>query len=229
MKDQLKIETKSVKHTFSNEEEKQLGGDLARTIAAARGIEAEFDQVKASYKAKTSEAEARIDSLSTALMNGFEMRQLPCVVRYRPEDKLKDYYLESEAKEHAKDFPNGCTIVLTEAMTRDDFQADLLLAESKFDAREEIQLFQPTETDNGLLVVGRFAGKWFTALRVKIGKLELSERLDSEQRSFKQRADAIKLAVKRVKEWAKDNLRDHAKGFDANFDAVIEAHKEREE
>jgi len=231
-----KIETKSVKHTFTPEERDQLGGDLARCVGSIRSIEAEFDQVKAGYKAKTAEAASRVESLSTALVNGFEMRNKRCVVAYRPQERQKDYLLEADVLKMkiAESAVPGFVVelagvVLTEPMTAEDFQAELIMAESKFDTREEITLFPPTERDRGVLVVGRFAGVWFSALRVNIGKLSLEERLDSEQRSFKKRADAVSHAVKRVKEWLKTNLKDHAKGFETSFDAVVDAHKEREE
>ena len=234
MAESQKIEIKSVKHTFTPEERNNLGGDLARSIAGLRGIESEFDQVKASYKAKTAEQEARIDNFSTCLMNGFEMRLSKCVVVYNPKARQKHYFLETdwnafeEARKNGK--ANGeLAPVLTEEMTRDDFQSELIQAESKFDNREEIQLFQPTESDSGVLIVGRFASKWFSALRVRIGKLTMEERLDSEQRSFKHRPDAIAHAVKRVKEWSKEHLKEHAKGFEDSFKAVVEAHKERSE
>lgn len=221
-----KTEIKNVRHNYTHEELEQLGGDLARAFSALRGVETEFDQVKASYKSKTAEAEARIDRLSTNRMNGFEMRELPCFVVFRPRDKEKDYYTtEAAANKPSKDIPP----VLTERMTNNDFQQELIQAESKFDAREEIPLFKPAEGDRGILVVGRLAGKWFSALRVKIGKLELDERLDAEQKCFKKRPDAVTTAVDRVNIWAKQNLKDLASGFQDSFKAVAEAHKERAE
>lgn len=226
-----KVEVKNVKHIFTEPERNQIGGDLARAIAGLRGTQAEFDQVKASYKARTTESEARIDNLSTSLMNGFDMRNEKCVVIYRPQDRKKDYYLERDWKEWT-DAATGEFIgapIQTEDMTADDFQAELIQAESKFDNREEIDLFSPTGTDRGVLVIGRFAGKWFGALRVTIGKISLSERLDSEQRSFKERPDAVAHGVKRATQWAKDNMKEHAKGFEESFRAVAEAHKERAE
>lgn len=221
----IKSEVKNIKHVFTHEEREALGGDLARSFGTLRGIEAEFDQVKASYKSKTAEAEARIDRISTSITNGFEMRDVPCFVVYRPKDKEKDYYLS----ELIAASPNGFFPALTEKMTADDFQQELIQAESVFDAREEIALFKPADGDRGILVVGRLAGKWFSALRVKIGKLELNERLDAEQKCFKTRPDAVAVAVKRVNAWAKDNLKDLAKGFQESFNAVAEAHKERAE
>lgn len=232
----MKSETKTIKHSYSHEERETLGSDLARAFGSLRGVENEFDQVKASYKSKTTEAEAKIDRISTNITNGFEMRDVVCVVRYRPADKEKDYYVESEVAKLELDTNNGNKaaskwppVVLTEKMTADDFQQELIEAESKFDAREEIQLFQPVEGDRGLLIVGRLAGRWFSALRVKIGKLELNERLDAEQKAYKLRSDAVATAVKRVNEWAKNNLKDLAAGFQESFKAVAEANKERVE
>ena len=228
--------TKTVKHTYSHEEREQLGGELARAFGGLRGIESELDSIKASYKSKTAEAEARIDRLSTDITNGFTMREEKCVVTYRPKLKEKDYWLESDAAQVPEGIDLSCGIqamgigpVLTEKMTAEDFQQELIEAESKFDAREEIQLFPPTDSDRGVLVVGRFAGKWFSALRVKIGKLELKERLDSEQPCTITRPDAVKVGIKRVNEWAKTNLKEHADGFHAKFSEVEKLHSERAE
>jgi hypothetical protein len=224
MMNNMKTEIKNIKHTFTGQEREQLGADLARSFGALRGIESEFDQVKASYKSKTAEAEAKIDRLSTDITNGFVMRDTACVVGYRPADKEKDFYVADKEGN-----PESTIPALTERMTTSDFQQELIEAESKFDAREEIELFKPAEGDQGILVVGRLAGKWFSALRVRIGKLELNERLDAEQKCFKARPDAISTAVKRVNDWAKTNLKDLAAGFQESFKAVAEAHKERAE
>lgn len=232
----MKTEIKNIRHVFTLEERDAIGGELARAFGALRGIENEFDQIKSSYKAKTTEQEAKIDRLSTDRSNGFLMRDTSCVVIFRPAQKEKDYFTEEDAKQ----VPEGISLVaglaaigilpaLTERMTADDFQQELIEAESKFNAREEIELFKPAEGDRGILVVGRLAGHWFSALRVKIGKLELNERLDSEQPSCKARADAVSTAVKRFKEWSKANLKDLARGFEAAADEVIQNHKERAE
>lgn len=217
-----KIEVKPIRHAFTSEERNQLGSDLARQIGTLRGVDAEFDQVKASYKAKQTEAEAKIDSLSTALMNGFEIRPTRVRVEYRPKERRKAYFLEEA--------PADSEPVLVEDMTNDDFQADLLQAESKFEHREEIELFNRTASDRGVMVVGKFANSWYAALRVNIGQRRLEERLDSEQPSSKKRFDMITRAAGRFNEWLVDNLgKEAAKGF---ADAVVEAiqpHRERVE
>jgi hypothetical protein len=58
-----KIETKSIKHTFTPEEVLQLNGDFRRSYDSLKSVEAEFDSVKATYKAKTTEAESRMETL----------------------------------------------------------------------------------------------------------------------------------------------------------------------
>lgn len=218
----MKTENKTIKYTFNHNEREQLGGELARSFGTLRSIEGEFDQIKAEYKAKTAAAEANIDRVSQCITNGFEMRTLPCWCVFRVKDKAKDWYLSEELAQAA----DPKTVVLTEKMAPEDFQLELVEAESKFEHRCELQLFQPAEGDRGILAVGKFGGKWFSALRIKIGKLELNERLDSEQQCFNQRADAVSTAVKRVNAWAKENLKDLAEGFKSAFDKVEEANRE---
>jgi hypothetical protein len=227
-----KIETKAVKHKFTVEELNVIGGDLAQAFGSLRSLEAEFDQVKASYKAKQTEAEAKIDSLSMSRMNGFEIRNERCEVVLYPKERKKHFYLASAMEDYRK-ADGGMerpVPVLTEDMTAADFEQDLIRAESKFEAREEITLFPPAGNDCGIMVVGRFKDKWFAALRVKIGQRTLDERLDTEQPCSKKRADMIKRAAKRLGEWLFDSLgKDAAKGFEEPIAAAVEAHKEREE
>lgn len=221
-----KLETKAVKHKFTVEELSTIGGDLAQAIGSFRAIDAEFDQVKASYKAKQAEAEAKIDSLSTARMSGFEIRQERCQVLYFPAKREKHYWLESTPEEEVGKFPP----VLIEPMTAADFEQDLIQAEQKFEAREEIVLFPPAGSDRGIMVVGRVKDKWYAALRVRIGQRVLDERLDSEQPCTKKRKDAITRTAKRLNEWLVESLgKDNAKGFEEPVAKAVEAQKEREE
>lgn len=216
-----KTESKSIKHPFTPIEREDLGKGLALCVGSLRGLLAEFDQVKKDYKAKESTHEAKIDLLSTNLCNGFEMRTVRCSVVYRPKDKKKDYYLEGHT--------NGDEPVLIEDMLPEDYQAELLAAESKFDLSERIQLFPPTETDNGALIVGKFGKHWYSALRITVGRLKLEERLDSEQQGFRQRWDAITHAAKRAEKWYKKEFKEQGQGFQEPLLTAIEPHREREE
>lgn len=233
--EKLKKVVKNVRHNFTPDEKVQYGSELAQGYGTLRGIESEFEKVKAAFKSRTAEAESSIDRLSTNITNGFEYRDERCVLVLFPKDSKKSYYLEKEveaaAKEHGEPGWVHCEPALTEAMTDEDFQANLLEAESLFEAREEIQLFPPAGESDGVLVVGRLKDKWYSALRVNIqGQGSIEERLDMEQSGSKKRPDAVKRTVKRFREWVVDTAgKEVASGFDNDLDAVIEAHKEREE
>ena len=142
-KPKLKTETKNISHKFTLEERDQLGLDLAQSFAKLRGIDAEFDQVKSSFKARITEMEARIDRLSTDRTNGFVMRDTPCFVAYNTKQKEKYYFLDEESAVSVQRLCNvggtkGCPpseCVLTEKMTANDFQQELIEAESKIAVR----------------------------------------------------------------------------------------------
>lgn len=214
-----KVEVKFVRHNFSDAEKLVFGNDLGQAIAAARAVETEFNTVKASFKLRAEEAKTRIDSLGTKLQAGFEMRESRCRVVYDAKARRKFFYLE--------DAPEDAATVLDEPMTGDDFQQDLLIAESAFELRDELPIFAPAGNDRGIIVIGRHNSRWFTALRIQVGSKSISERLDSEQPSTKERADAIRKAARRSKEWIVDNLgKDAFEGFKAGLEALVKANEE---
>jgi len=221
-----KVEVMTIKHEFDSSERQQIGGDLARTIGSLRGIQSEFDQVKASYKAKITEAESNMNRLSTDLVNGFEMREQRCVVVFRPRDRKKDFI----AEEDWNDFGKEALPALTEDMTQADFQTDLLQAESTFDRRCEITLFPRTANDFGLMIVGTLKGRWYSALRVTIGRHMLNQRLDSEQPSDKSRWGAIKRQALWLETWMLEELgKEAAKGFKEPIEKALNEQKEKVE
>jgi hypothetical protein len=217
-----KVEVKFVRHNFSDAEKLVFGNDLGQAIAAARAVETEFNTVKASFKLRAEEAKTRIDSLGTKLQAGFEMREARCVVVYDAKARRKFFYLE--------DAPQDAAPVLDEPMTGDDFQQDLLIAESAFELRDELPIFAPAGNDRGIIVIGRHNGRWYTALRIQVGAKSISERLDSEQPSTKLRADAIRKAARRSKEWIVDNLgKDAFEGFKVGLESIVKDNEEKVE
>ena len=217
-----RIEVKFVRHDFSNEEKLKFGSQLGEAISKARAVETEFNTVKASFKLRGEEAKTQIDSLGTKLQAGFEMREARCRVVYDAKARRKFFFLE--------DAPDDAAPVLDEPMTGDDFQQDLILAESGFELRDELPIFTPAGNDRGIIVVGRLNGRWFTALRIQVGSKSISERLDSEQPSTKERADAIRKAARRSKEWIVDNLgKDAFDGFKAGLESLVNENEEKAE
>jgi hypothetical protein len=176
--------TKLVRHNFTTDEKVNLGAELARAHSAIRQLEAGFDQIKANHKANTALHEARIDCLGTDIQNGFDMRNKECRMVFDVPKKLRLLYLADD--------PADAKPVAEEPMDASDFQTELIQAESGFAHRVEIPLFPTVGNDSGLLVVGELDGRWYSALRIQIGGNKLNERLDSEQKSVKERFDAVK-------------------------------------
>lgn len=222
----LKIIPKSVRHTFSVEEKQELSTELLNGLDHYSDTENEFDAIKSSFKAKLAEAESRVNTIRSQLRAGFEMRVTDCVVVYRPEDKEKDFFVAQDYREHYEEdgTPKGTVIlapIATEKMTDDDFQDELLRAEAVFENYDAIELFKPIGEDRGALVVGSYGKCWYSALRIKVGKHELSERLDTEQKAFKKREDAVITASKRALKWLKETCGDSWKGFEAAVNAAV--------
>lgn len=212
----ITTETRLVKHTFTQTERLEMGGELARAVGRVRQVEVEFEGIKGTYKAKIGEAESAVETISNNIQNGFEMRAKKCKVVFRPKDKKKDYYPE------IKDGIYDTKPVLTDDMTPDDFNRDLFEAERVFEHRKELSLFK-----DGNLVVGRFDGKWYTALRITMGAQKLQERLDPAGKKFKDRHGAIKATAARCLTWITDQFGDEtAKGFK---DAIAKVVKDNEE
>ena len=219
----LPVVKKSVKHIFTTEETAVLHNDFRQAYANQKAVESEFDSVKASYKAKVTEAESRMATLDATINAGFEMRVKECVVVFRPADRKKDFYLKEVVASAGNTV--GLVPILTEEMTQDDFEQDLLQAESAFESRTDLPLWA-LDNDKGKIVVGRLAGKWFSAVRGNIGNHRLEERLDSEQKCFKQREVAIESAGNRVVAWIETTLgKEVAKGFQDGINAVLESER----
>lgn len=104
-----------------------------------------------------------------------------CKVVFRPKDRKKDFFVVETGE-----------AVGTEDMTNDDMQQELLQA--------------PQGNDKAVLVIGKQGKRWFSSLRLRVGVFELQERLDSEQKSYKEREDAIRDAANRSKAWLKSNV-----------------------
>jgi hypothetical protein len=214
-----RTEERMVKHEFSPTERLELGSELARALQQKDSIETEAEGVKASYKAKVAEAESKVANYASDIQNGFTMRRKKCRVVFRPKDRKKDYYAE------IKDGIFDTKVVLTDDMTDDDFQAELFQAEQQFERRAEVVLFK-----GGLMVLGRLAGKWYAALRVKVGAQGIEERLDPGSKKYKTRPDAVKATVSRICNWLSDSFGEEtAKGFDDSIQKVLKVQEGLEE
>lgn len=217
---------KAVKHTFTSAELTALHVDFSNAYGALKSAEADFDAVKAVHKAKIQEAESKQATIHATISAGFEMRVKELICVFRPKDKKKDFYLPLAEGE-------GCPMddkpLLTEDMTSDDFQQDLIQAESIFSSQKHIELWNAGK-DHGLLVIGQLGERWYAALRCNIGEKKLEERLDSEQPAFKKRFDAVLRSSKRCVEWVIECMgKEASKGICELITPKIDAEKEKAE
>lgn len=230
----MKHEIKQIKHTFTPEELNGLHNDFHRAVKDVHVVNGEFDGVKADYKARVAEVEARADRLSATIDAGFEFRDTKCVVVFRPKQRQKDFYHESFAEQLEKldgKTPKDFDPLLTEEMTDDDLQRELIEAESIYDLQETIVLCPPPSPEEYThLLVGEYKGKWFSALRIKLKKHQLQERLDGEQPSFGKRFAAVQRGAKRFCEWLEERLgKEVAAIVMPEIDKVLDLHRHREE
>lgn len=213
-----KIEVKSVKYNFTPEEMLEMGQRLSAAISEARNIEDDLASVKAQFKAKMEAAGGQISSISSKIASKFEMREQRCRVVYYAKERKKRFFLENDLTD---DNP-----VHEEPMAREDYQLDLLQADSEFDQVTRIPVFEAGK-DRGEFVVGSNGDDWFCAVRFSIGSQEITERLDTEQAVAKERAGAIKKASKRAKDWIVANLgKDALTGFKDQIEAAVKANEE---
>lgn len=220
------IERKVCKHLFTDAERISIGDALARCHDQATQIAAEFEQVKRGFKAREAECDARIGKLSSDIVNGFDMREQECIVVFRPKDRKKDYYLNQKIKETGYSF-DLVHLVLTEDMTTDDFNMDLIRVEKMFAHRAEIPLFV-AGADQGTIIVGQMKNKWHGCLRVIIGEHKLDERLNTEALGYKVRFDAVRKTGERLMLWLSETLgKEAAKGFEDPILKAIDAEKEK--
>lgn len=220
------IVKKNVRHDFTSDEIKMLNVDFGQAFDTLGAVESEFDNVKAVWKAKTTEAESHMKTLRATINAGFEHRLKDCVVIFRPADKKKDFFLQTDWENQEKGF---AVPIATEDMTTADFEQDLIQAESGFENRVELELWN-VGADIGILVVGKLKNKWFTAVRANVGSVRIEERLDSEQVSAKKRFEALQWASSRLAKWLKANLgKDVAKGFEEVIFKAVDGEKEKAE
>lgn len=217
-----KIEKKPIRHAFTNEELLSLGEQLSTCMSDYRAIENEFKSIKSQYKSRMDTKKAEASLMGDKIQAKCEMREMSVFAVYRAKDGLKDYYAEG-VDPKAKD----AVILLTETMDPSDYQVELLQNKAKFECPAEIILWPTTEGSYGKLAIGRFEDKWYTALDLRVGGNSISERLDVEGHSYKQRKDAVAKGGKRAKEWLLRELgKETAKGFENSIRDAVDAQKE---
>jgi len=223
-----KTETRQLKCAFTNEETLQMGRELAQCRVQAQGIAEEFDQVKATFKARQAMVDASAGVLSASINAGYELRMVRCRVEFDAKAGRKAYYAEAA--------PADALPLCVEDMTSEDYQVELLpdaasTKDTGYKDSEAIELWPEAGEDRGLMTVARgdVTGKWCAALSLVVGNTRLDERM-GVGKHFKQRADAVKSTAERALNWIEVTLgAEVAQGFKEPIYKAIESHRERAE
>lgn len=102
-----------LRYNYTQDERREKGQQLADTHIRLGTVNEELDRVKADYKAKVSTLENEINSLSTQVSTGYEMREYVCFYEYDLPEKGKKTLRRKEPP---------CDIVRVEEMTEADRQ-----------------------------------------------------------------------------------------------------------
>jgi hypothetical protein len=116
----MKTFPRSVPVLLTTEEYVDKGKEMGRTQNEMKSLQDRLKEVSADFKAKISQKEATLNSLSITISNGYEYREVDCFYVFRPKDGKKDV-IRTDTGE----------IISTESMTKTDFQEQLPLEEDQ--------------------------------------------------------------------------------------------------
>jgi hypothetical protein len=108
--------TEFIKHTFTEEEKREIASEMAQKITEANEIERQAKAVAGSFKGQIDELKAKVSNCSTKYNNGFEMRNELCDVSRDYDNRMVYYYLEGTSE-----------LVKERAMTASELQRELEL------------------------------------------------------------------------------------------------------
>jgi hypothetical protein len=99
------------KFEFTAEELQELGRECAQITQDVNDLKGQAKSVASDYKAKVDQKESARNVVANKINNGFEMREIECVVEFDPEVSRKRYH---DANTHE--------LLKTADMTSADFQ-----------------------------------------------------------------------------------------------------------
>jgi len=87
----LKTTSKYIKHDFTENEKKEIAGEMAQKMVELNELEVKKKDVMAQIKSEISSVESSIQILSGHYHSGFEMKSVKCKVKEDLETKTISY------------------------------------------------------------------------------------------------------------------------------------------
>lgn len=126
---------RQLRYKYTPDERREKGQQLADTHIKLGAVAEEFDRVKSDYKARTGALENDINSLSTQVSTGYEMREYVCAYKYDFPSKGRKTLFRVEPPQD---------LIVEEEMTIADRQT-ILESVDKQAADEQAKAGKPTE------------------------------------------------------------------------------------
>jgi len=109
----IKYDYITLRHTFAEEEKKELGVAMAEASVKKESLDENFKVLKSDFKGQIDSEDAKIKMNARKLQNGFEMRPTKCQKEYQPDSREVVWY-----------HPESMEIVKRRTMTADELQMD---------------------------------------------------------------------------------------------------------
>jgi hypothetical protein len=87
-----KFSNESIKHILSEDEKSEIAQRMAAAIATLKKTEDELQAVKSEFKSKIDLAKAQINGDAVLLNNGYEFRNVKCLIKYDVENRMVRFY-----------------------------------------------------------------------------------------------------------------------------------------
>ena len=86
-----KYENEFIKYIFTEEEKREIAGEMAQKIVNLQQTEDDLKAIKSDYKSQMDGIQAGINSAATKMTSGYEMRSMKCQVLPNYEKKVWEY------------------------------------------------------------------------------------------------------------------------------------------
>ena len=86
-----KYENEFIKYIFTEEEKREIAGEMAQKIVNLQQTEDDLKAIKSDYKSQMDGIQAGINSAATKMTSGYEMRSMKCQVVPNYEKKVWEY------------------------------------------------------------------------------------------------------------------------------------------
>lgn len=87
-KPEVKYSHQYVKYEFIEEEKREISIEMAEKVSRLDSLEDELKAVKSDFKSQIDQTSADMKNLASKINNGWEMREIKCIIEYDYENGI---------------------------------------------------------------------------------------------------------------------------------------------